>query len=60
MEISKALIEAYLRHTAVLIERGTFDCRDIRTANALRLAKKEIKKIGRRIENESKQFMDKG
>lgn len=58
MEISKTLIDGLYRHCKILLEKGTYDCRDIKTANALRLARKEIKKL-EKILRDDKDRIDK-
>lgn len=50
MELSRGLIESFIRHVSIVIENGSFDTRNTKIANALRLSKKEIKKITKRIE----------
>lgn len=43
------MIKGFVRHASILAERGSFDRGDVKVANALRLIKKEIKRIERRI-----------
>lgn len=52
MEINRAFIEAFCRHTKILVDKGVFDGRDIKTANALRLVRKEIVKLERKINDD--------
>lgn len=51
MEISKRLVESAVRHMDVILDRGTYNYRDTKTANAIRLVRKEIAKLKKAIEN---------
>lgn len=53
MEIRKTFLESMVRHVSILIENGKFDGTEIKTANALRLLKKEIKNLKKKIKNET-------
>ena len=53
MEISRYLLTAVYTHYKRLAEHARVDSSDIRTLNALRLARKEIQQIRKLIEKEN-------
>lgn len=52
IQIPDYLLEPMLRRYALLADRGAFDRSDIKTANALRLAHKDVAKIKRMIDRQ--------
>ena len=53
MEVGRIFMEGLYRHGRMLLDRGTFDCRDVKTANALRLMRADIKKLERILKNDN-------